>query len=74
MSEQLLTNENMVQQFGVKYYVEKNGRTSATQAELEKAYPSRTCSNLISVEKTHTIAQNIPKRVDRLFLINFASL
>ena len=40
MSEQLLTNENIVQQVGVKYYVQKNGRTSTTQAELEKADPS----------------------------------
>lgn len=34
MSEQLLTNENMVQEVGVKCYVQKHGRT--TQAEFEK--------------------------------------
>jgi len=49
MSQQILTNENMVQQVGVKYYVQKNGRTSTTQAEFEKPEPSSTCSNLISV-------------------------
>jgi hypothetical protein len=39
MSEQLLINENIVQQVGVKYYVQKNGRTSSNQVEFEKADP-----------------------------------
>ena len=64
----------MVQQVGVKYYIEKNGRASTTQAEFENAGPSSMCSNhallnfgckvLTSVAKTHTTVQNIPRRGD----------
>jgi len=71
MSEQILTNENMVQQVDVKYYVRKNGRTSATQAEFEKADQSSACSNLISVVQAHTIAQNIPQKSRQIILNKF---
>ena len=55
MSEQILTNENMVQQVGVKYCVQKNGQTSTAQAEFEKADPS---SYLLTYLLTHSMVQS----------------